>query len=210
MLEAKYSYQVRPRMPIRGVGDKAILKTTNLDLTKEDVINCLRCGPVFRRFSDDDFHRVMRDTIDKFHVSKAEFYKTHKKDNKMFPTMGSIKIPAASIQSTEKTVHQVAKEEVEIKVEDITSEPIVEEVKEEVSESVQEVVSEAVEETQKEVKEEETSKEEVPETPEQEASEEEKSSESNEEEKVENSTESGTYIPKNPRYERFTKKNKKH
>jgi hypothetical protein len=69
-MEDKYSYEVHPRIPIKNViPGKGIFRPTVLDLTKDEVVKCLKCGPVFRNFGKGDQVQVTLYNIDELHVA---------------------------------------------------------------------------------------------------------------------------------------------
>lgn len=69
-MEDKYSYEVHPRIPIKNViPGKGIFRPTVLDLTKDEVVKCLKCGPVFRNFARGNQVQVTLYNIDELHVA---------------------------------------------------------------------------------------------------------------------------------------------
>ena len=66
-MEERYMYQVNTIMPILGLSIGTIKVPTSQNLTKDDVLICLKKAPVFRRFSDGNKERVGIDNIDRLH-----------------------------------------------------------------------------------------------------------------------------------------------
>lgn len=70
-MEERFLYMVVPRRPIKGIiKGKAILKPTNVQLTKNEVRECLKSGSVYRRFSSSKLERVVVSSVDRFHRSE--------------------------------------------------------------------------------------------------------------------------------------------
>ena len=66
----KYSYEVHPKIPIKNVIPKeAIYRIKVLDLTKDQVLECLKCGNVYRIFDRDTLIQVTIYNIDTLHVN---------------------------------------------------------------------------------------------------------------------------------------------
>ena len=66
----KYSYEVHPKIPIKNViPNEAIYRIKVLDLTKDQVLECLKCGNVYRIFDRDTLIQVTIYNIDTLHVN---------------------------------------------------------------------------------------------------------------------------------------------
>lgn len=68
-MEETYVYTVVPKRPIRGVvKGKIITKESNLFLTKDEVLLCLKHGPVYRKFYHPDKpEKVTPSNLDRLH-----------------------------------------------------------------------------------------------------------------------------------------------
>lgn len=71
-LEERFMYTVHPRRPIRNlIKGKVIIKPETLSLTKEEVLDCLKYGAVYRKFyMEPNSERVYPSNIDRLHRSK--------------------------------------------------------------------------------------------------------------------------------------------
>ena len=70
----KFAYLVKPKIPIRCLpAYGAIMRSKIVDLEKNEVLGCLRCGQVFRRFTDGEMVQVTKDNIDKVHVTRLQY-----------------------------------------------------------------------------------------------------------------------------------------
>lgn len=70
----KFSYLVKPKIPIRALPEHgAITRSKILDLDKDEVIKCLRFGPVYRRFADGELVKATKDNIDSVHVTRLHY-----------------------------------------------------------------------------------------------------------------------------------------
>jgi hypothetical protein len=71
-LAETYTYTVIPRRPIKNiVKGKVIFKATNLSLTKEEVLQCMKYGAVYRKFyMQSDPERVTPSNLDRLHRSE--------------------------------------------------------------------------------------------------------------------------------------------
>jgi glutamine amidotransferase-like uncharacterized protein len=129
MEEIRFTYVVNPRRPIKGIQDLPAIKgSRTIKLTKEEVLTCMACGPVYRRFANESIQeRVTAANLDRLHnekfISEREFN-------------GGSKIPV--VKSSDKL-------EVETTVEENPKKPIVVEKKVE-KEPVPEVAAEEVKE----------------------------------------------------------------
>ena len=78
-LEESFVYTVHPRTPIRNiVKGKVIFKAENLSLTKQEALECLKYGAVYRKFyTESSPERVTPSNIDRLHrpvhLSQAEY-----------------------------------------------------------------------------------------------------------------------------------------
>lgn len=122
MEEIRFTYVVNPRRPIRGIQDLPAIKgSRTIKLTKEEVLTCMACGPVYRRFANESIQeRVTAANLDRLHnekfISEREFN-------------GGSKIPV--VKSSNKLEEEPTVEE---KVEQKPAPEVTEEVKEEVVE----------------------------------------------------------------------------
>ena len=208
MSEPKFRYEIHPRIPMRNVLDKAIIKPTTVELTIEQVKECLKYGPVYRRFNADHIEKVTLATLDKLHTAKFGAVVPEKKEE---PKVEEVKEEAPVVDEkveepapVEEKVEEtpVAEEKVEEVVVEtpVVEEPKVDEVKEEAP-----VVEEKVEEKVEEVKEET-----VPEAPVEDTTEEEKSVESSEDENVTEVTEDDSDDVEAPQSSSIGRKRKHH
>lgn len=130
MLEERYVYTVKPKKPIPGIiKGKLINRPQNLSLSKEEVLECIKYGPVYRKFYlDSNMEMVTPSNIDRLHrsrhLSELEYSKL--------------------ISSQEEEVIEEEKEVQE--PEDITEDEPVEEVIEEVVEEEEPVIKKEEEE----------------------------------------------------------------
>lgn len=202
MSEAKYRYEIHPRIPMRNVLDKAIIKPTTVELTLDQVKECLKYGPVYRRFNADHIEKVTLFNIDALHAEKYDSSAIKNEVAKEEPKKPSIKF--------KEEPKPIVEEKVDEKVEEPASviEDKVEEVKEEAS--VEESAPEEVKEVPTEEKVDEKVEETVSEAPVEEAVEEEKVAESSEEENVTEVTEEEDDDVKAPISNNYGGKKKKH
>lgn len=157
--ETKFLYTINPHKPIKNLNDelKLIRIPKSYYLTKEEVLKCLQCGVVYRRFSNENrLEKVNIYNIDRLHnekyIPEGEVV-VEKKEETV--------VPVEEVNKIEETVAPVE----EVIVEEPKTEEVVEEVvvndeviiEEEVTES-EEVTTESVEE---EVVEENNTEEEV-------------------------------------------------
>lgn len=138
-MDVRYLYSVNPKKPIRTIKGVPVLRTPkSLQLTKEDVIECLKYGSVYRRFANENrIERVTINSVDRFHNAKfmtEEEYEAFLQAN--------IDNKTGTVINT-----QVVEEPVEEKVtvqESVVEEPVVEEtlVEEDVEETEESLVIE--------------------------------------------------------------------
>ena len=126
-MDVRYLYSVNPKKPIRTIKGVPILRTPkSLQLTKEDVLECLKYGSVYRRFANENrIERVTVNSVDRFHNAKfmtEEEYEAFLKAN--------IDSKTGTVINTQVVVEEPVKEE-----------PVVEEAP--VKETVEEVVEES-------------------------------------------------------------------
>lgn len=156
-MEDRYTYHIHPHKTITNVlPGKGIRRPMGLKLTKEEVLKCLACGPVYRVFPSIPPIRVTGSNLDELHVSIDEYLK--KEDKK-----------ASTANHTETVVEEpVLESEVpETPENDTLTEEIVEETPVVEAEEVQDAVKKFEEMKAKEVVfkgpiEEETEEEPVP------------------------------------------------
>lgn len=88
-LDERYMYTVVPRSPIRNlIKGKAIIKATNLQLSKDEVKACLKHGAVYRKFyCESNSERVTPSNLDRLHrkdhitEKQYEKLKSHESEN---------------------------------------------------------------------------------------------------------------------------------
>lgn len=68
-MDTRFMYTVAPRRPIRNlIKGRIIVRPENLLLTKEDVLLCIKHGPVYRKFHlDTNLERVTPSNLDRLH-----------------------------------------------------------------------------------------------------------------------------------------------
>ena len=66
-MDEKFKYQVNPRIAIKGLTPKPILRATDIELTKDEVKECLKHGPVYRKFDGSHVVRVTLNDVDRLH-----------------------------------------------------------------------------------------------------------------------------------------------
>ena len=72
-MEEKFTYEVRPRIPVRNlIPGKMINRPTVVQLNKDGVKEALRHGPVFRRFDAVHIERVTLGNLDEMHRASFE------------------------------------------------------------------------------------------------------------------------------------------
>lgn len=127
-MDVRYLYSVNPKKPIRTIKGVPVLRTPkSLQLTKEDVKECLKYGSVYRRFANENrIERVTINSVDRLHNAK---FMTEEEYEAFLQ---------ANIDSKTGTVinTQVTEEAVEEKV--INPEPVIEEPVVEVEEETEE------------------------------------------------------------------------
>lgn len=76
----RYLYSVHPKKAIKNVSGIPVIRTSkSLNLTKEDVLECLKCGTVYRRFGNESINeRVTIANIDRLHNAKFMTEKEYK------------------------------------------------------------------------------------------------------------------------------------
>lgn len=62
-----FAYQVNTRMPITGLSIGNLRSPKTVELTKEDVLICVKKAPVFRRFTTGKLVRVGTANLDRLH-----------------------------------------------------------------------------------------------------------------------------------------------
>lgn len=143
----RYTYHIHPHRTITNViPGKGIRRPMGLKLTKEEVLKCLACGPVYRVFPGIPPVRVTGSNLNDLHVSKDEYLK---KDIEKEST----------VNYTEKSVEPQIQEPVApqpIKNEGLTEEklsekPVIEEIKESVEEIPAPVVETSIDHTEDEL-----------------------------------------------------------
>lgn len=111
MEEKKFLYSVNPRRVIKNVADIPAIRTSkSLFLDKEEVLKCIKCGTVYRRFSADDIVKVTPATLDRLHreefMSEKEYAEylanSQGKDRGTITTVDAEEAPA-----DENTSHEI-------------------------------------------------------------------------------------------------------
>lgn len=149
-----FAYQVNTRMPIMGLSIGNLRSPKTVELTKEDVLICLKKAPVFRRFKTGKMERVNTANLDRLHredfIDEAEYEKLLDKRG----NVGEVKEEEV-VEEKKETTPVVEEKPKEKAIEDVKEEVIPEEEKE--NDINDEKISEevVVEEAQEEVKSEE-------------------------------------------------------
>lgn len=154
-MDIKFKYEVHPRIPIRTlIPQKAVIRPTQLDLTKDEVKLCLQHGPVFRVFDRNTQVRATLYNLDELHVEKYSTpgTKANVDPAKKVDVCESIVIPKTEedkeeIPSLEELIPKeeapVVEEEPEIKENPIEEAPIAEKIIAEEAPVVEEPAPEA-------------------------------------------------------------------
>jgi hypothetical protein len=79
-MEKRYTYCIQPRRVIKDLPDVGNIRTPKiLQLTKEEVLICMKSGHVFRRFAAESRNeRVTSDNLDRLHNDKFMTEKEYK------------------------------------------------------------------------------------------------------------------------------------
>ena len=160
--EVRFLYSVNPKKPIKGIleNNRPINSAKSLNLTLEQVAECMKCGSVYRWFANENrLERVTTLNMERLHNEKfltEEEFEAAKfngvasntgtvvdtKTEEPTPVVEEVAAPAAD----EAPVEEVKVEEtpvVEEKVEEVVvEEPVVEEAKVEEEVKVEETVTE--------------------------------------------------------------------
>lgn len=64
----RYLYEVRPRKPVRIPGQRATMTRRSLQLTKEEVKEYMKSGPVYRKSVKGELIQVTGGTLEKLHA----------------------------------------------------------------------------------------------------------------------------------------------
>ena len=136
-MDVRYLYSVNPKKPIRTIKGVPVLRTPkSLQLTKEDVRECLKYGSVYRRFANENrIERVTINTVDRFHNAKfmtEEDYEAFLKANIDSKTGTVINTQ----EVVEESVEEVAVVEEELMIEEVEETSVEEESVEENEESL--------------------------------------------------------------------------
>lgn len=180
METTRFLYSVNPKRVIKTVAGIPVIRSPkSLQLSKEEVRECLKYGAVYRRFANEGRNeKVTTSNVDRLHNAKFISEEEWQKCNGIVDDARGTVINTLQDEVTD-VVEEPKKEEVIEPVE----ETVVEEISEEVVEVTEEVVEEVSEEAEEEVVEETT--EETVETDEEES----EASEEAEEEVVEEAKE---------------------
>ena len=72
----RFRYQVTPFTPINNlIKGKSLRRPFSSDLTKEEVMLCMKCGPVYRVFPGKTPIRVTGSNIDQLHIEASKAFK---------------------------------------------------------------------------------------------------------------------------------------
>lgn len=72
MDDIRYLYEVRPRRPVRIPGKRATLVRQSVQLTKSEVKEYMKAGPVYRKSVTGQLFQVTGENLDKLHRSITE------------------------------------------------------------------------------------------------------------------------------------------
>lgn len=147
-MSERFLYSVYPKQPIKNVinGIPLLRVSKTLNLTKEEVKGCLKCGTVQRRFANENkVERVTLSNLDRLHNAKfiaeekyADFKLSQIADNRGTVIGGTVNAPVETTETEVKeeveetstvtetpveTTETEAKEEVEKTSEAATEEP---------------------------------------------------------------------------------------
>ena len=162
----RFRYQVTPYRPINNlIPGQSLRKPFSSDLTKEEVMKCMKCGPVFRLFPGQSPIRVTGSNLDELH--RNTFEKTSENGKPIIATVTIEKLPVQEKPVVEEPKTEPSTESVSEEIDEVKEEEVVEEVNNDIVEETveevipeEEVVSETVEEvTENEVITEESSEE---------------------------------------------------
>lgn len=71
MVTERFLYEIHPHRPIKNlIPGRSIIKPCSMKLTKEEVLTCMKSGPVFRAFPGKDLIRVTGSNLDQLHTDK--------------------------------------------------------------------------------------------------------------------------------------------
>lgn len=150
----RFRYEVRPFMPIKDlIPGQSLSRPFSSELTKEEVLKCMKYGPVYRLFPGKDPIKVTGSNIDDLHKSSPESEKTEDPSNHTENVKNDV------IETTTPPQDTKTDAPTEEKVVENTTEPEKEPVKEEVKETVETVEEKPVEEKKEEVVEEKPAEE---------------------------------------------------
>ena len=135
MEDLRFLYSVNPKKVIKNLSGVSVIRTPkSLQLTKEDVIECLKYGSVHRRFANENkIEKVTIDNVDRLHNAK---YISEEEWKKIIKDGGDITGTVTIVDEPEKVVEIV---------ESATEEEVVEEVIAETTEEEPAVVEETEE-----------------------------------------------------------------
>ena len=139
-IEERYLYTVNPKKPIKSLNPSipTIRTSKSLLLTKEEVLKCFECGPVYRRFSNIGLvERISKADVDRVHrtnyISKEDWKKIQKTtevvENKVNGVEeADVKPIEIEVATKEETIpEEEVKEEVKTVEENIIENNIIEE-----------------------------------------------------------------------------------
>lgn len=153
-MDTRFLYSVNPKKPIRTIKGLPVLRTPkSLNLSKEEVKECLKYGSVYRRFANEARNeRVTINSVDRLHNAKfmtEEEYEAFLKANIDGKTGTVINTTVEETKPVEEPVVETVAEETTEEVvendEESEEEPVVE--TEDTTEEVVESNEESVEET---------------------------------------------------------------
>ncbi len=155
-MDERFMYTVCPRVPIRNiVRGKVIVRSTNLSLSKDDVLECLKYGRVYRKFyCEENLEMVTPSNIDRLHrkdhLTEAEYNAMKSSDNNSEGMELEKKEVEEQSASDDNLTEEKANEQPEISNEDINLEENAETDDIEVAESEKAETDPVNEEAQKE------------------------------------------------------------
>ena len=162
--EIRFLYSVYPKKPIKNLlpNGRPINSAKSLQLTKEQVLLCMKSGTVYRRFGDGNTERVTTLNIDRLHNRELISEKDWKNSIKEEKAVEEVSKPEPD-KEPEKVEGTVESKEPEKVEEPEAVEPVEEESTDEIAETVEDEVevTDTVEATDEiaEVKEDEESDE---------------------------------------------------
>ena len=129
--ETRYLYSINPKRVIKFLGgvqlNPPIRVSKSLNLTKSEVLECLKSGSVYRRFANEGrLARVTLLNVDRLH--QAKFMTESEYEKTLSGTLRGTTVVESKVQEEKPVIEETPKEIDEVAVEDkdITAERIVE------------------------------------------------------------------------------------